>query len=297
MELRFTRSLSFLAASVVCYPVIGGVLRAQVPGPDAVVAEIERGERRIREVRVEIGNRYEKKLAELRLAYQKLADLENAVAVRAEETRMAAETQKPLEGGNLVAEPRLLREAQTELLTKQGEMLTQVLQESLPKLLEMRKTLTMAGKLDDALKVSGFIRSMQDAASPAQHLPPNSTVTAEEVFQAFQTSRERGEAIYKGSRLLLRGKVAGVRPDPREPGAALLVLFGGAESAFVDCAFPSADYKVREERAGQNVVYVVSRSSDAAMLKVQRGAVVEIQGKYEGVEGAVRFGGCSLPKR
>lgn len=297
MECRIYRSISILSASVVCCIAAKGVAVAQVPSPDMVYAEIERSERRIREVRVEIGNRYEKKLAELRLTYQKLADLENAVAVRAEETRVAAEAEKPLDAANLVAEPRLLHDAQLELLTKQGEMLAQIAAEGLPRLLEMKKALTVAGKLDDALKVAGVMTRMHDAASPAQRMSPNSTVTAEEVFQAFQISRERGEAIFKGPKLVLRGKVAGVRPDPREAGAMLLVLFGGAESALVDCAFPSSEYRVREERAGQNAVYVVARIGDPGMLKVQRGALVEVQGKYEAVEGSVRFGGCSFPKR
>lgn len=297
MELRIYRTMSFLAASVVFGTAPGRIAVAQVPSPDAVYAEIERSERRVREVRVEIGNRYEKKLAELRLTYQKLADLENALAVRSEETRVAAEAEKPLDARDIVGEPRLLHDAQVELLAKQGEMLAQVATEALPRLLEMKKALTVAGKLDDALKVTGLMARMQAAASPAQRVPPGATATAEEVFQAFQISRERGEAIFKGPKIILRGKVAGVRPDPREAGAALLVLFGGADSALVDCAFPSSEYRVREERAGQNVFYVVSRTGDPAVLRVQRGALVEIQGKYEAVEGSVRFGGCSLPKR
>ncbi len=226
---------------------------------DGAQAEVDRSERRIREVRVEIGNRYEKRLAELRVIYQKAADLENALAVRAEEQRVVAEAEHPLEGRHLVEEPRLLKEAQTELLSKQGEMVAQIVQESVPKLVELKKALTVAGKLDEATEVRGLIQRLQEANSPAQRLPNNAQVTAEEVAQAYQSARERADKMYRGPRLLVRGKVAGVRPDPAEPGAFTLVLFGGADGTLVDCAFSMAEYRVREERAGAAVVYVVAR--------------------------------------
>lgn len=269
---------------------------AQLSSMEAMRGEVEKSERQIREVRVEIGNRYEKKLAELRSVYQKAADLENALAVRAEEQRVATEPNRPLEGRHLVEEPRLLREAQTELLSKQGEMISQIVQSIVPKLVELKKALTVVGKLDDAVEFRGIIERFQDTASPAQRLSNNSLVTAEEVFQAFQSSGERAEKMYRGPRLNLRGKVAGVRPDPKDTSAFMLVLFGGMEGAFVDCAFVSPEYRVREERVGQNLFFVVSKNN-AEVLRSQRGTVVEILGKCEGAEGAVRFGGCSVVKR
>jgi hypothetical protein len=123
-------------------------------------------------------------------------------------------------------------------------------------------------------------------------------VAVEEVVQAYQASRERADTIYKGPRLLLRGKVAGVRPDPKDPSSVTLVLFGGTDGALVDCAFSVAEYRVREERVGQNLVYVVSRTNnDPNVLRAQRGMVVEISGKCEGADGPLRFGNCNLPKR
>jgi len=273
---------------------------AQVGVMEAVQTEVERSELQIREVRVEFGNRYEKKLAELKLVYQKAADLENALVVRGEEKRVETEPNRPLETRHLVEEPRLLKDAQLELLAKQTEMITQIVQAIVPKLLEVKKKLTMDGKLDDAVEVRSMIQRLQDASSPAQRLSNNSVVAAEEVFQAYQSSRDRADKMYRGPRLILRGKVVGIRLDPKETGAFTLVLFGGAEGALVDCAFPQTEYRVREERSGQNVFFVVARSNSdpaAATLRVQRGAVVDILGKCEGFEGSVYFGGCALPKR
>lgn len=280
--------------------IFSGSAFAQVGALEAVQTDVERSEVQIREVRVEFGNRYEKKLAELKLIYQKAADLENALVVRGEEKRVEIEPNRPLETRHLVEEPRLLKDAQMELLAKQTEMITQIVQAIVPKLLEVKKKLTMDGKLDDAVEVRSMIQRLQDASSPAQRLANNSVVAAEEVFQAYQSSRDRADKTYRGPRLNLRGKVVGIRPDPKETGAFTLVLFGGAEGALVDCGFSQTDYRVREERVGQNVFFVVARSNPdpaAASLRVQRGAVVDIIGKCEGFEGSVHFGGCTLPKR
>jgi hypothetical protein len=300
MLLRVLPHGLFPCLLLVCLWIVEGLSFAQVSSLDALRVEIEKSERQIREVRVEIGNRYEKKLSELRLSYQKGADLENALAVRSEEQRVETEPNRPLESRNLVEEPFLLREAQTELLAKQTEMITQIVQAIVPKLVDVKKALTVAGKLDEAVEMRNTIQNFQDAMSPAQRLTNNALVTAEEVFQAYQSSRERAEKMYRGPRLNLRGKVVGVRPDPKEAGALTLVLYGGAEGALVDCAFSSSEYRVREERVGQNVFFVVARNSgdpSSPILRAQRGGLVELLGKCEGADGAVRFGGCTIPKR
>jgi hypothetical protein len=271
---------------------------AQLLAKDIVQAELERCERNIKAVRVEIGNRYEKKLTELRASFQKAADLEGALAVRAEEQRILSEPEKPLESRNVVEEPRSLRDVQTELIGKQSEMIAQIVVEAVPKLVEMKKTLTVAGKLDEAVEVRSAIQRLQDATSPPQRIPANSQVSVEDVYQAYQSSRERADKIYRGVKVLLRGRVAGVRPDPREPGALALVLFGGVEGALVDCAFPVGDYRVREERQGQSVVYVVAHgNNDSGALRVQRGGVAEFAARCDGSDGGLRFSGCGLPRR
>jgi hypothetical protein len=112
-------------------------------------------------------------LAELRGAYQKAADLENALLVRAELQRLTSEGERPLDASNLVEEPRLLKEAQAELLAKQNEMISQIVQTTVPKLVEIKKALTVAGKLDEAVEVRSAILRLQDDASPAQRLSNN----------------------------------------------------------------------------------------------------------------------------
>jgi hypothetical protein len=271
---------------------------AQLLAKEIVQSELDRTERSMRAVRVEIGNRYEKKLLELRAGFQKVGDLEGALAVRSEEQRILGEPERPLETRHLVEEPRSLREVQTELLGKQSEMISQLVLEVVPKLVDMKKTLTVAGKLDEAVEVRSAIQRLQDATSPAQRLSPGAQVSAEEVYQAYQSSKERADKIYRGVKVLLRGRVAGVRPDPREPGALTLVLFGGVEGALVDCAFPAGEYKVREERQGQAVVYVVAHgNNDSGALRLPRGGVAEFSGRCDGSDGGLRFSGCGLPRR
>ena len=84
---------------------------AQLLAKDIVQTEVDRCERNMKAVRVEIGNRYEKRLSELRAVFQKAGDLEGALAVRAEEQRALAEPERPLESRHLVEEPRSLKEA------------------------------------------------------------------------------------------------------------------------------------------------------------------------------------------
>jgi hypothetical protein len=273
-------------------------LEAQLLARDIVQTEVDRCERNMKAVRVEIGNRYEKRLSELRAVFQKAGDLEGALAVRAEEQRALAEPERPLESRHLVEEPRSLKELQAELLSKQSEMVAQIVLEAVPKLVEMKKNLTVAGKLDEAVEVRSAIQRLQDATAPAQRLAAGAQVSAEEVYQAYQSSKERADKIYRGVKVMLRGRVAGVRPDPREPGALTLVLFGGVEGALVDCAFPIGEYRVREERQGQGIVYVVAHgNNDSAALRVPRGGVAEFTGRCDGSDGGLRFSGCGLPRR
>ena len=263
---------------------------------DAWRQDLTKVERRIQEVRVEIGNRYEKKLGELRAGFQKLGDLENAVVIRDEERRLVG-ADIALDPQYLVHEPRALREAQIELLGKQKEMLTQIVQESLQKLVELKKTLTVSGRLDEALEVRRSIADLQDIVSPAERVENGTTVAADELFQTFQSSRMRADKMYKGRNLVLRGKVAGVRPDPRDPSVTVLVVYGGGEGMFIDCAF-SGDYRISEARQGGSVGYSVSKgANDPAPTKLARGAVIEISGRCEGWDAGVRFGNCSVFRR
>ena len=263
---------------------------------DAWRQDLSKTERRIQEVRVEIGNRYEKKLGELRAAFQKLGDLENSVVIRDEERRLVG-SDVALDVQNLVQEPRLLRDAQVELIGRQKEMLSQIVQESLPKLLELKKALTVSGRLDEALEVRRSIADLQDMVSPAEKVDNGTVVSAEELFQTFQSSRPRADKMYKGRNLVVRGKLAGMRPDPRDPGSSVLVIFGGGEGMFIDCAF-SGDQRLNEVRQGSTASYSISKGgNDANPARLTRGALVEISGRCEGWDAGVRFGNCSVARR
>lgn len=271
----------------------GAPLQAQLGAPDLVKAEVERCQRRLREVRGEMLNRYESELGKLKQRFQKAADLEMSLVVRAEEARL--NTERSLDSANLVEEPRSLRELQDAILQKQGELVAQVVAESVPKLVELKKNLTVAGRLDEAVDVRTAIVELQNSAAPQQKLSAGTQVAVEEVFQAYQISRERADKTYRGVKLSVVGRVAGVRVDPRDPGSQVLVLYGGGEGALVDCAFGVNEHRVREERVGSNLFFVVSSNNPAVpVLRVQRGGTVEIFGKCEGWDGALRFGGCSL---
>ena len=67
-----------------------------------------------------------------------------------------------------------MKDAQLELLAKQTAKVTQIVQAIEPKLLEVKKKLTMDGKLDDAVEVRSMVQRLQDASSPAQRLSNNS---------------------------------------------------------------------------------------------------------------------------
>lgn len=284
------------AVALVCTVLSSRVLSAQVAAPELVKSEVERCERRLREVRSEMVNRYEGKLPELRVVFQKAGDLESALLIRAEEQRVAGE--RTLDSSNLADEPRSLRDVQDAILLKQTELVGQVVAESVPKLVELKKALTVAGRLDEAVEVRGAILKLQSAGAPAQRLSNGTQVSVEDVFQGYQTSRERADKMYKGVKVMLSGRVVGTRPDPRDPNSLMLVLYGGAEGALVDCAFSQNDYRVREERVGPTLFFVVSNTNvNIPALKVQRGTAVEFMGKCDGWDGAVRFSGCTIPRR
>jgi hypothetical protein len=274
----------------------GESLIAQLAPTDVVRLELQRCETLAKGIRGDTVERYQKKLTELRLGFQKAGDLESALILRAEEQRVAAE--QSLDTSHLVEEPRSLREAQESFLQKQVELIERVVGDTLPKLGALKKDLTVAGRLDEAVEVRSAISKLQNTTAPAQRLSAGTQASVEDVFQAYQINRERAERMYKGVKLLASGKVLGIRPDSRDPSNAVLVLAGGADGAFVDCAFSPQDYRVREERQGPNLFFVISHSNpNLAGLRLQRGQLVELTGKCEGWDGALRFSGCTIPKR
>src|ERR1700752_1402468 len=83
-------------------------------------AEAQKCEDKIASVRRDVFSKYEEGLAELQLTTQKAADLEGALAVRAERQRLA--TEQDLNEGNLVTEPKALRTLQNTMLARMNEL-------------------------------------------------------------------------------------------------------------------------------------------------------------------------------
>lgn len=270
---------------------------AQVGTVDAVKSEVERCERRIKEVRAEIANQYEIELGKLRVLFQKAADLESALQVREEERRLSQE--RGLDPANLAQEPRALRELQEKWLGKQKELLNQVLEDSVPKLVDIKKQLTVAGRLDEALEIKGQISQLQSGTGPTQRVSSGERVSVEEVWQAYQTNRERADKMYRGVKLTFFGRVLGLRQDPREASALSLVLSGGADGAYVDCAFSSSDYRLTQQKQGAGMVISATPTSNRhGEGKFAVNTLTEILGKCEGwVDGGLRFSNCTVPRR
>lgn len=284
-------SLSFLAAQTPAVP---------APGADLWSVELKRAQDEIRTVRTEFGNQYRRKLAELRAGFQKNADLESALAVREQEKRLE-EAEVPLDGKDLVAGPRLLREAQIELLGKQKELLGAVIQKSLPKLVEAKRSLTIGGRLDEASEVLQAIGSLYDGIlGPPEKIANGTPVLAEELYLAYQASRKRADQVYKGRQMALRGRAVGIRPDPRDPAAVVLVLYAEVEGGFIDCSF-GGNMRLREERQAQGSIFILGRGpSDPAPFRFQKGTGLEVAGKCDGWDEGVRVqecSGCILWKR
>ena len=106
-------------------------------------------EEKIASVQRDVMGKYEDGLGELQGNLQKAADLEGALAVRAERQRLAQE--HTLSERNLVAEPKALRTLQAQQLAKMQELVAQIVQDALPKLIELKQSMTVAGKLDEVV--------------------------------------------------------------------------------------------------------------------------------------------------
>src|SRR5687767_3278986 len=108
-------------------------------------AEAQKCEERIAAVRRYVLGRYDDALNELQVGLQKAADLEGALAVRTERQRAAQE--QSLSESDLVNEPKALRALQMQMIAKMKELTTQLVGETVPKLIELKRSLTIAGRL------------------------------------------------------------------------------------------------------------------------------------------------------
>lgn len=276
--------------------IVASALVASAFAQNATVgeAEAQRCEEKIAAAQRDVLGRYEDALLELQNGFQKAADLESALAVRAERQRVKKEGK--LTDQNLVAEPKSLRTLQSTNLTKIKDLTAQLVQETLPKLVELKRSLTIAGKLDDALAVRSAIERLQNGYVPVTRIDAGTGVTADALLLAYSADRARADQIYKGQKIAVRGAFGGFRADPND-SKMQLVYIAGSSGGWVQCAFALSDFRFREEQQfGTNYFVITPRGSDAAAVRLQKGQQLEVSGVCQGLDELVRLTKCELSR-
>lgn len=261
---------------------------AAAPTPAEV--EAQKCEERIAGVWRDVLGKYDVALAELLAGFQKAADLEGALATRAEKQRLGKDA--ALSEQNLVTEPKALRALQTQTMTRMQELTTLLVNETLPKLIDYKKSLTVAGKLDEARSVRETIEKLQGGYLPVTRANAGSMVPAEAILSAYAADRGRADKIYKGQRIVVRGVVSGFRPDPAD--AKLYVVYvGGSGSGLIACEFATGDFLIREDKQFNTTILVITgKGKDPPVLRLQKGAAAEIRGTCDGMDEMVRLVKC-----
>ena len=258
-------------------------------------AEAQKCEDKIANVQRDLLGKYEDSLGELQLTLQKAADLDGALAVRAERQRVAKE--QSLSDKDYVDEPKALRALQTQMVTKVRDLTTQLVQETMPRLVEFKKSLTVAGKLDEALNVRSAIERLQNTHVPLVRAGAGTVVSAETLIIAYGADRGRADKTYKGQKITVHGVLAGYRQDTADANIYLLYLTGGTSSGWVQCSLSASNYRFREEKGSFGATsFVITTKDGDSTARVQKGQVVDIRGVCEGFDEVVRLGKCELPR-
>jgi hypothetical protein len=278
-----------LLATLVAVPIQVG--KAQTA--TAAEAEAHHCMERLESVRREILGKYEDQLGELQAQFQKTADLESALAVRAELQRVRGE--KALGELHLVTDPKALRALQQQSMAKMEELSAGVVSEAVPRLVEVKKALTIAGQLDDAVKVRTLIERLQNDHVPLTRPGPGELVQADTLLTAYAADRTRADKAYKDARVTVRGTMVTYRIDANDTRRATLYLGKPGGTGWIACAFDSG-VRFREDKAFNVATLVVSPLAGGTPLRWQMGQTVEILGTCEGFEDVVRLGKCELPR-
>ena len=268
--------------------------RVAVPsGASLGESEVQKIEDRIATVRRDLLSKYETQLGELQLQLQKIADLEGSVAVRDERTRAHAE--QALSDANFATEPKSLRTLQQTMLTRMNDLVSGVVAESLPKLVELKKQLTVDGRLDDALAVKQSIERLQNANVPIRRAEAGGMVPAETLLRAYGADRSRADKTYKGVRIAVRGIVAGYKLDPENGKSLLVYLSGGTTAGWAQCAFNLAQWRYREDRSASGMILVLI-PKDGGEVRVSKGTQMDILGDCTGWDEIVKLTKCDVPR-
>lgn len=246
---------------------------------------------RIASVEREVLGKYEDSIGELQLQFQKAADLDAALAVRAERQRLQSE--RKLTEKNLVNEPRSLRTLQQQSLAKISELTAALVNETLPKLVELKKTLTVAGKLDDAVTVRGLIEKLQNDHVRVERPENGQFIPTETLLLAYAADRERADKTYKGVRLSLRGVVGAYRPDPADSRHYIIFLSKGTNSGWISCLFDTGNLRFREEKQFNTSSLLIINNNEI-IARVQAGQSLDVQGTCDGFQDTVRLSKCEI---
>jgi hypothetical protein len=258
-------------------------------------AEAQKCEERIAAVQRDILSKYDDALGELQLTMQKTADLEGALTVRAERQRL--KTEQALSEKDFVAEPKALRALQTQMSTRLRDLIAQLVQESLPRLIEFKKSLTVAGKLDEAVSVRTAIERLQNTHIPISRADASAVIPAETLLLAYAGDRGRADKTYKSQKISVRGVLGGYRQDPGDAKLYHLFLTANAGSGWVQCALSAADFRFREDKnAFGAITFVITTKDGESTARLQKGQAVEIRGVCAGLDEVVRLERCELPK-
>ncbi len=258
-------------------------------------AEAQKCEDKIASVQRDILGKYDDQLGELQLTMQKAADLEAALIVRAERQRVKME--QTLSEKDYVTEPKALRAVQLQTVTKLRELTSALVQDSVPRLIEFKKSLTIAGKLDEAVNVRAAIERLQNSHVPITRASTTTAIPADTLLQDYSGDRARADKTYKGQKIIVRGVLGGYRPDAVDGKNYQVFLTGSTGSGWVQCTLSGADFRFREDKNAFNVVTFVITSKDGdTTARLQKGQTVEIRGVCAGLDEVVRLDRCEMPK-
>ena len=284
---RFLAILSVVVASQAC-------ALAQLTLSPAE-AELQKCEDKIASVRRDVFGKYDDQLNELLLTTEKAGDLEGALATRAERQRLA--TEQDLNEANFVTEPKVLRTLQTQTLTKLRDLTAQLIQDSVPRLVEFKKQLTMAGKLDEAVNVRNAIDRLQNSHLPIIKADASTAVPVETLLLAYSSDHGRADKTYKGQKVLVHGIIGGYRQDPAEAKTYQIYLTGSTGSGWVQCGFSAPEFRFREEKGSFGALTLVMTNREGEILaRLQKGQVVDARGLCQGLDDVVHLDRCDSIK-
>jgi tRNA_anti-like len=267
---------------------------AQVIAPTNIgEAEAQRIEEKIATVRRDSLGKYDLLLGDLQNQFQKAADLDGALAVRAERKRL--QTEQSLSEKNYVNEPKSLRSLQETTLKRMQDLISGTVAEAVPKLVEYKKQLTVEGKLDDAVAVRQAIERLQNANVPIIRTDAGAIVVAETLLQAYSADRTRADKTYKGVRFVVRGINGGYRIDPNDAKSLQVFIGGQGTTGWVQCAFNLAQWRYREDKINA-VSYLVLIGKDGSETRLGKGLQVDILGDCHGWDELVKMTKCDVSR-